>query len=129
MYIDGKPAKKLPGKLEFVLTRKDGFKVRLGIRQSIFDKAPYVIIEGEKIRLADPLHPLEWIWCALPLLLIFVGGFIGGGLGGMAFWLNTRVFGLDLSGFERFLLSGMISAIAVFAWLIFGGILGGFLFS
>jgi hypothetical protein len=129
LYFDGRPAKRGPGKLEYLLTRNDGIKVKLTLRQTVFDNAPHVIFEGEKIRLAEPLRPIEGIWCALPLLLIFFGGMIGGGLGAAAFWLNTRVFGMDMSVPEKYLLTGLISAIAVFLWLIFGGLIGGWLFT
>lgn len=62
----------------------------------------------------------EQVWIALPLALVSVGGLIGGACGGLAWGTNKVVFKTVENPALKYLLTGLISASAVVAWLIFG---------
>ena len=55
----------------------------------------------------------------MPILLLFVGGFVGGVIGAFALWMNLKVFRSDIHPLEKYILSGSISLIALFVTLGF----------
>jgi len=82
-----------------------------------------------------PLKPLnakpnltwyQYVWIALPLLLIAVGGAIGGACGGAACAINRTVFLKTSNPVLKYVWTGIISAAAFIAWLIVAALLIGF---
>lgn len=73
-----------------------GQEVEIKMKPSILDPIPKLEINGEKIELARPLAWYEIAWSCLPVLLIFGGGALGGGLGAGAAYINARLFRSDL---------------------------------
>lgn len=78
---------------------------------------------------APPKKPkpdaIAYLVCGWPLLLLFVGGAIGGGLGGLAFGLNMQVYQSKLPLPVKFILIplfGILAAVlyVVIVLLIFG---------
>ena len=106
------PAGDTPG--EYLLTRADGTlqPVTLVPRLLSLD-LPRLRVGDDTIDIVEPLSPLQWIWCGLPVLLVIKGGAIGVIVGIVAFALSTRVLrsrhGLAL----RYVASGAVSALAV----------------
>ena len=123
LFIDGQPAPKGPKRNRYLITRDDGIQVMLQLKQVFIDPVPQVLLDGEVIQLVEPLSVFQWIWSALPIILIFFGGAIGGGIGGAAFWINTRIFRSEMSITEQYILVGLLSAIAVTVYLILGVLL------
>jgi hypothetical protein len=118
LLVDGKPAKKGNQRGQFVLTDNNGFKVPVYKKHAFLDPIPRLVVDDEEYRFVEPLTAFQWIWCGIPLILIFIGGAIGGLIGGVAFWLNTHVFRSETSGLEKYVLVGLISLIAFLAYLI-----------
>jgi hypothetical protein len=121
--MDGQPAPKGPKRNQYLITRDDGNKQLVKLKQVLIDPVPQVILDGEVIELVEPLSVLQWIWSAIPILLVFFGGAIGGGIGGATFWINTRIFRSEMSSVEQYILVGLASAIAVFVYLILSTVL------
>lgn len=69
---------------------------------------------GQKPKLAWYEH----IWIALPIALLGVGGAIGGACGGAAWAANKTVFQKTENPILRYVWTGMISALAVAAYLV-----------
>jgi hypothetical protein len=69
----------------------------------------------------------EHVWAALPLCLVAVGGAIGGGIGGAAWVVNRAVFQKVRQPVLRYVLTGLISAAAVVAWLVLASVILGWL--
>lgn len=128
LFFHGQLAPKGPKRSQYLISGEDGIQKQLQLKQVFIDPVPQVIIEGEVIQLVEPLSIVQWIWGAIPLLLIFFGGALGGGIGGAAFWINTRIFRSEMSNAEQFILVGLISAIAVFVYLILGVLLAQLIF-
>jgi hypothetical protein len=118
LTIDGKQAPRGPKRNYYLLQRNDGIEQTVQLRQVFIDPIPQVIVAGKVIQLAEPLSLLQWIWSGLPLILLFLGGAIGGGIGGATFWVNTRIFRSEMSPIEQFILAGLACAIALFVYLI-----------
>ncbi len=67
-----------------------------------------------------PVTKLVWyeqVWAGLPLALVFVGGAIGGGIGGAAWALNRQVFQKTKNRVLRYVWTGLISMTAVAAYV------------
>lgn len=122
--VDGEPATKGKKRDQFVVHDNNGFKVVVQLKQTLFNPVPTLVIDGQSIKLAKSLNALQWIWSALPIVLVFVGGAIGGAIGAGAFWINLRVFRSEMSASEQFILTGMISVIAVILYLVAASIFG-----
>ena len=123
LFFHGQLAPKGPKRSQYLIAGDDGIQRLLQLKQVFIDPVPKVLLDGEVIQLVEPLSIFQWIWSAVPIVLIFFGGAIGGGIGGAAFWVNTRIFRSEMSTAEQYILVGLLSAIAVFVYLILGVLL------
>jgi hypothetical protein len=118
LLIDGSPAPKGPKRGQFFLRRNDGREVVAQLRGQFIDPVPKVMIDGETISLVEPFKWYEWIWLCLPLVLLFLGGAIGGFIGGLTAAINGYVFRSKMNGALRFILTGAISGAAVVLYFV-----------
>ena len=129
LFLNGQPAPKGPKRNQYVLTRRDGTRTVVHLKPKLVDTIPKVIVNAEEIEIAEPLSPVRLVWSALPLILIFIGGAIGGLLGGAAAWTNVRVFRSEMSTVEKYVLTALTSGIAIvlffIASVVFSRILSG----
>lgn len=123
--VDGQPAPAATRKNYFLLNRNDGQTIEVGVKTSYPDPAPILIVDDQEIRTARALTPLEWGWAGFPILLLFVGGALGGMLGGIAAVTNINLLRSDKPAPLRFVLAAMVSLTAIMIWLIIGAILQG----
>jgi hypothetical protein len=67
------------------------------------------------------LTTLEQVVCAVPLLLIFVGGAIGGAAGGLAWAINQKIMGGNASAPVRYGLTVLtfVGAVGLYFTAIF----------
>jgi len=54
--------------------------------------------------------------CGWPLILLFVGGAIGGALGGLAYVINISIYKSKLPGVLKFVLNPLVGIMAIGAW-------------
>jgi hypothetical protein len=118
LLLDGRPAPRGPKRHQYVLTRKDGSKTVVHLKPTLLDTVPKVIVDGEQIEIIEPLSPVQLIWSGLPLIMLFIGGAIGGLLGGAAAWTNVIVFRSEMNPGEKYILTALISGLAVVLFLI-----------
>ncbi len=69
----------------------DGRTAALDVRGRGYDYVPRVTVEGRQIALARDLAAWEYAVSAVPLLLLFVGGAVGGLAGASAAYFNLWV--------------------------------------
>lgn len=104
-------------RLKYQVRDSNGNEVEIEIKPHFVDPVPRLIIDGETVQLARPLKWYEYLWMGLPILLIFQGGVIGGVCGFVAAYSNAHVFRSGRGAISRYLLSGLISGLAVVVWL------------
>lgn len=85
----GQPVKFVKNQAE--LTNQAGETVTLTRKPGMTDVLPSFVLNGEVYRVRPPLPWYQVALAMLPLILIFVGGAIGGGLGGGAYALNLGI--------------------------------------
>ena len=117
LTIDGQPAPKGPKRGQFLLPRNDGVVVIAQLRGVFVDPIPQITIDGKPIKIAEPLPWYVWAWSGLPLVLLFIGGALGGGLGAAAMTINGRIFRADLHTALKFAFTGLVSLVATFGFL------------
>jgi len=111
LLLDGQPAAKGPKRGQLLLRRNDGIYVIAQLRGVFVDPIPQVKIDGKTIKIVEPLPWYVWLWGGLPILLLFAGGALGGGLGAAAMMINGRVFRTDMHGALKFAITGAISLV------------------
>jgi hypothetical protein len=110
-----------PERGTFVLRRDDGREAVARLRPSAFlflDPVPTVEIDGERIQVVQPFRWYELVWLALPILLIFGGGAIGGAVGVGAAAMNATVFRSQGPGPRRYVLTAGISLLAIIVYIV-----------
>jgi len=68
-----------------------------------------------------PKVKLKWyeqVWIAWPIIMVVFGGAIGGGCGGVAWAINSKVFAKTKHHILRYVWTGLISVGSVIAWII-----------
>ncbi len=113
LMLDGQPASKGPKRGQLLIRRNDGIDVIAQLRSVFIDPIPQLTVDGKTIRIAAPLPWHVWLWGGLPILLLFLGGALGGGLGVAAMMINGRVFRTDMHGALKFAITGAISLVTV----------------
>jgi len=86
----------------FLVPLHDGKSAIVTVKARGYDYMPQVFVDGTEIRIGRPLALWEYVLAGLPILLLFVGGFIGVivGFGAMALnqWLlrslPSRAYGV-----------------------------------
>ncbi len=116
LWVDGAQVKKEGGSC--LVRDNQGRPIEVKLKSTVFDPIPKLQIGSEIVPLAEPLKPYEYVWSALPLVLIFIGGALGGGLGGAAAYLNLRVFRTDYPYGLKYVITAAISGAALVSFLI-----------
>lgn len=128
LLINGHPAPSSNKRGEMILTRDDGTRVIAGWKPQMFGlDIPQLVLDGKPISIADSLKWYQWTWASLPLILLLIGGLVGGVLGALAFIFNARIFRSNLPGFPKFMISGSLSALAYFLWIMLSALLSVFM--
>lgn len=113
----------------FAVPMPDGAQRQLRLKNIIYDTVPQVEVDGRPLVLAKPLQTWEYIIAALPLLLVFSGGLLGGVVGGFVAYTNLNIMRSERSTPVRVLLClGMLVlallAYGLLAWLLVGAVSG-----
>lgn len=113
-------APKGPRRGTVALRRNDGTPAVARIRPRALglDPVPDVDVDGRTVHLSPPLAWYEWAWAALPVLLLFVGGAIGGVAGVLAAHFNLRLFRSERGAAEKYSLTGLVNLAALVAYVV-----------
>lgn len=124
LFINGTPAPKGLRRGEMVLQRNDGRPVYASWKPQAFGlDVPQLVVDGRTISLAAPLQWYQWVWSALPVLLVFWGGLLGAIAGVLAFSINTSIFRSSMNQIIKYFLSGLVSILTVLIYLVIGSVL------
>lgn len=117
LLMNGQPALKGPKRGQMLLTRSDGRQVFAFWKPQLFD-VPQLVVDGKTVEVVKPLKWYQWLWSALPIVLVFIGGALGALCGFIAFTVNANIFRSELPQLLKFLLTGVISVLSFFLYLI-----------
>lgn len=118
LLLNGNLAPAGPGRNQYVLARPDGSKTIIKLKPTLLDPVPKVIVDGEQIEVVPSLGAMQLVWSGITLVLIFVGGALGGFIGGAAYWTNIIIFRSEMSRAEKYILTALVSGIALVLYLI-----------
>ncbi|MBN3038916.1 MAG: hypothetical protein JW869_05810 [Candidatus Omnitrophica bacterium] len=125
LYLDGV---EVPGKrLNYSIRNSQGKEVAVKLKFNFFDAIPKLEVEGQAVELAPPLKWYEYAWIWLPIALLFIGGAIGGLLGYLAVYTNTRIFRSQKGMFLKYLFSGLVSVTALVTFLVIATLIYAFI--
>jgi len=97
----------------YPVTDDSGAPILIQIKGNLVDPVPTLVIDEEKVKLAEPLQWYEYAWSGMPILLMFIGGALGGLVGGVASIANGRIFRSDRRSTEKYAMAGLITVTAV----------------
>lgn len=118
LLFDGKTIKKDKSSKLFILTSNEGLITKINLRPGLLDPLPKVWVDDEKLTLAPPLKWYQWVWMGIPLVaLIVLGGAIGAFFGVLAMTINIKVFRSRLPMALRYVLTIIITLLAVALYL------------
>lgn len=119
LYLDGSRLRARKGLLE-VPTRDGPVEVRYVPRRLGFD-VPDLEVDGRQVEVVPALPVAALALAVLPLLLIFVGGALGGLLGGAAATANLAVMRTGMPWAARVPVCLVMTVLAVGATLALAG--------
>lgn len=120
LLMDNKVVKQLKEKGKpFELLTNNGLKIKAYPKATLPDFVPNLYIDGEKYLIAKPLKWYQHVFGALPVLLLFVGGFLGGILGVTSSIINFSVFRTNKSNIIKYfiILAVNITSLITFYYL------------
>jgi len=65
-----------------------------------------------------PLPKQAHIMCGWPLMLVFIGGAIGGGLGGCAYGINVKIYKSNMPAAAKVALNILTGVAAFVTWIV-----------
>jgi len=102
----------------YTVTDDTGAAVPVKLKQRFYDPIPNVLIDQEVVRLVEPLKPIEYVWGWAPIALMVLGGAIGGAIGGGVGYVNACVFRSTMGTAQKFLVTALLSCLAVVLYLV-----------
>ena len=117
LCIDGREV--VPEKGVYILRDNSG-RVCEGKFQYGFFLDPYrkMVLNGQRVEIRPPLKWYQYMFAGWPLLMIFIGGAIGGGVGAAAAHCNIRLFRSRMNIFLKYFVTFVISLAAFMVWLL-----------
>ena len=100
-------------KRRYPVTDDSGAQILIQIKGNLIDPVPTLVIDEEKVKVAEPLQWYEYAWSGMPIILMFIGGALGGLVGGVASIANGRIFRSDRRSTEKYAMAGLITVTAV----------------
>ncbi len=114
--VGGLPATRT-GKRSFALPTRDGRTIEATIRSGLGDPYPTLDVSGERHPTGPKLPATLRVLAFLPFVMIYVGGAIGGGIGGLGFVANLAVGRTRLPSAAKALIMIGVGVAVFIVWL------------
>lgn len=119
LFVNGNPAPRGDKRGEMALQRNDGRQAVARWKPQILGlDVPQLLVDGKTVNLVEPLKWYQWLWSALPIVLVFIGGMWGAICGLVAFYLNGKVFRSQMNSVLKYVVTGVVSVVAVALYFI-----------
>lgn len=121
----GKPTLAMDGELisrsgekgrPFLIPTDSEEHVKAYPKPSYLDMVPALEIDGIRHNIVDKLKWYEYVLCLVPLLLVFIGGGLGGAIGGVGAVSNLQIMRTDGSNATKYL---KVIAVSMAAYLVY----------
>ena len=116
LLLNGEVVKRRKGL--YPVVSDSGTEILVKMKYNLVDPIPTLSIDDQPVRLAEPLQWYEYGWSGLPLLLMFIGGALGGLVGGYATVVNGRIFRSDRGLTTKYGLAGAVTVSAVVIYFV-----------
>ncbi|TAL85357.1 MAG: hypothetical protein EPN74_08330 [Rhodanobacter sp.] len=116
VLLNGITVQRVKGK--YPVRNDEQAMVAVQLRSRFFDAIPAVRIGNATVDLVAPLRWYEQLWVGLPILLLFVGGTLGAGIGSFAALVNSRIFRDERHIDFRYLLAGLVTLAAGVSFVV-----------
>ena len=116
VLLNSLPIKRDGGK--YIVRNDSGTEVTVRLKSTFFDSIPTLTLDDTKVSLARSLTWYEYLWISVPILLLFIGGALGGGIGVFATYSNSRIIRSDRSTISKYALTGAASICAFVAFFV-----------
>ncbi len=122
--MNGQPAAAGPKRGQMALRRNDGRDAIVRWRPQFLGlDVPQLYVDGYVVNVAPPLPKAVWLWSALPVLLVLIGGALGALVGFIAFAVNNRIFRTSWSTLTKFSVSLLVSLASGVVYLAIANVL------
>ncbi|HWQ15294.1 MAG TPA: hypothetical protein VNL77_21015 [Roseiflexaceae bacterium] len=126
LLVNGQPAQPGTKRGEMVLHRDDGAEVIARWKPQFLGlDVPALEVGNRTVHIVPPLKWYEWVWSALPVVLVVAGGFLGAVAGLIGLAINAKVFRSGLSAPLKYVASGAVSLAVVVVYVVFASLLLG----
>lgn len=124
LLIDNEPVA-VEKKRKMKLIKNDGTEVIANWKHSFFsvDPIPKLVVDGKEFQVTEPLKWYVKVWCGLPLLLVLWGGALGALCGVIGISINSKIFRSSLNTILKFLISLVVSSLAVIIFIFIASFL------
>lgn len=102
---------------QYILTSNFGSTVTIKFKHRPLDLVPRVFIDDVEFQIGRQLNAWEYAWICLPLILIFIGGFLGGLIGTAALYSNSILIRKPKNIILKYLLPGITSLAAFWFYI------------
>ena len=118
LLINGQPAPTGLKRGQMLLRRNDGRDAIVRWRPQFLGlDVPQLYVDGYVVNVAPPLPLLAWLWSAVPVLLVLIGGALGALVGFIAFATNTRIFRMPWSTLVKVCASLLVTLASLVVYL------------
>jgi hypothetical protein len=120
LIFDGSQIRKEKQTRCMLLQRNDGTQAQVKWKQKALGlDVPSLDVDGREIQVAPPLPWYIWIWSALPIILLFLGGALGGLIGAVGVVANISIFRSPLSMPLRLLATVGVTGLCFLVFFLF----------
>ena len=119
LLVNGEPAPKGSKRGEMILRRDDGRQVTASWKPQFLGlDVPQLVVDGRTVQLVEPLKWYQWVWGGWPIVLLFVGGALGAIAGMLGAVINARIFRAEISEILKYVVTGVVSILAVLVYFV-----------
>jgi hypothetical protein len=108
-------------KKTFTVPRPGQSPLAVKVKGRFFDPVPNLEVDGSIVEIAPALSWYQYAWCALPLILVALGGAIGGAIGGLAMGVNVSIFRSSNAALAKYALTALVAVAAVVGYIAIAG--------
>ena len=115
VHMNDMPVKRVKGR--YTVINDAGEEMEIQLKSNVIDPVPVLKMGDETVRLARALRWYEYLWIGVPIILLFIGGGLGAGIGIVSAFSSSRIFRSDRSTPSKYLLTGLISVCAFITFI------------